>query len=108
MGTIGADVHGAHAGMGPRVLRHVDQFVGLVRGFQRGIRHGLGRADKRVDRAVRVGAGVDVEQLHVCDALDRIGNRVDDRAVPALREIRDAFHQPGHQCLRKRRSAYHY
>ena len=56
------------------------------------------RADERVHRAIRVRARVHVEQAHAIDAGNRPRDRVDHRAVAALRKIRHAFDEGCHGC----------
>jgi hypothetical protein len=63
-----ADVERAHARMRPAVRRHVDEFACRARGSQRGVGDRIRVSDKRVDGAVRVGAWIDVEQLHATHA----------------------------------------
>ena len=63
---------------------------------ERGLGHALRRPDQRVDRAVRVRAGIDVQQFHAGDAGEGLGDRVDDAAVATFGEIRNALDESCH------------
>jgi hypothetical protein len=73
------------------VPRHVDQRGGLSDRAEGGFLDRLGSADERDDRAVRGGAGIDVQEHRARTGRDLGGDRVDDGAVASFAEIGDAF-----------------
>ena len=91
-----ADIERAHAWMRALVDRHVDEFGRLLRAAERGLGHPVRRADQRVNRAVRVRARVDVQQLHSGDARQGLGDGVDGAAVAPFGEIRNTLNQSSH------------
>ena len=94
-----ADVGGAHPGMGPGVLGHVDQLSRLGDGPEGGLFHRLGRADEGDHGAVGRGAGVDIQEHGPLHRLDLGGDRVDHAAVPPLAEVRHALDEPSSDSL---------
>ena len=74
------------------VLRHVDQFGGLLHPFEGGLDDRLGLADESYDRTVGRLARVDVEQFDALDGFDRRRDLPDDVLVAALAEIGHAFY----------------
>jgi hypothetical protein len=69
------------------VAAHVDQRCGFADALEGALEDRFGLADQGDDRAVRGGAGVDVQQADAVDAGDGGGDPVDDRAVAALAEV---------------------
>ena len=92
-----ADVERAHARVGALVLGHVDEASGGNRAPECRIADGSGCADEGVDRAIRVGARVDIEEPDAADARNRPGDCVDHRPVTPLGEVRNALDEWGHQ-----------
>jgi hypothetical protein len=91
-----AHVGAAVAGVGALVPAHVDQLAGAPHHPEGGLGDALGRADEGDHRAVRVGAGGDVQQADALDLLDHRRHRVDDAAVAALADVRHALDELVH------------
>ena len=92
----GADVGRAEARMGAPMALHVDPLGGdrdrPVGRFGDRVR----RADEGHDRAMGVGAGIDVEQADTGGRRDGGRDRVDRGAVTTFREIGDALDERSH------------
>ena len=94
-GNEGANVGGAHARMRAVVLPHVDHLRRLGDGLERRLGHGVRRADEGDDRAIRVGPGIDVQQLHARDGFNRVGDGLDLGPVASFGEVGDTFDDLG-------------
>ncbi len=97
-GHEGADVHRAHPRVRAFVTRHVDSRGGDGRRLEGGFGHGLRGADEREHGPVGLATRVHVEQHGAVDRRDRAGQRIEDRLVAALREVRYALDDL-HGCL---------
>ena len=70
----GDDIDGTDARMRTAVRGHVDQLDSFAHELERPLQHGLRLADEGDDRAIGIGAGIDVEQRHSGHARRRGGH----------------------------------
>jgi hypothetical protein len=70
---------------------HVDPLPRDARRRERALDDGRGRAHEGIDGPVRGRPRVHVEESAAGAGADRLGDRVDHRAVAALREVRHAL-----------------
>ena len=93
-------VGGADAGVLAGVLVQVDQLGGFGDGAEGGFFHGCRRPDEGDHGAVVVQVRVAVEQAHLGDGGDRLGDRFDHFGAAGFGDIDDRFDKgDGHRML---------